>query len=272
MTYSYHDLRELLAAHGIPEADFDALTLLEAYTAAPRSAILADPTREYESDALTNAVEKRIRRVPLQYILGKWEFMGLPFVVNAHCLIPRADTEHIAEAAIARRPGRVLDLCTGSGCILAAILHACPAATGVAVDLMADALAVAAENFRLLGMADRVTLRCGDVRDRLFAPEERFDVITANPPYIAAEEMETLAPELSAEPRIALTDDGDGLSLYRAILENYRGNLAGDGVMIVEHGYRQSEAVCAMAAEYGMAARVIRDYGGNVRGAELWMA
>ena len=259
MTYSYHDLRALLASHGIPDADFDALTLLEAFTGTPRSAILADPTRECESDALTEAVEKRIRRVPLQYILGKWEFMGLPFVVNPHCLIPRADTEHIAEATIARKPKRVLDLCTGSGCILAAVLHACPDATGVAVDLMADALAVAAENFRLLGLADLV-------------PEERFDVITANPPYIAAEEMDTLAPELAAEPRVALTDGGDGLSLYRAILANYRGNLTTDGVMIVEHGYTQSEAVCAMAAEYGMAARVIRDYGGNVRGAELWMA
>ena len=121
-------------------------------------------------------------------------------------------------------------------------------------------------------MADRVQFRCGDVRELHFVPEERFDVITANPPYIAAEEMDTLAPELAAEPRIALTDGGDGLSLYRAILANYRGNLTADGVMIVEHGYRQSEAVCAMAAEYGMAARVIRDYGGNVRGAELWMA
>lgn len=272
MTYSYHDLRALLASHGIPDADFDALTLLEAFTGTPRSAILADPTREYESDALTEAVEKRIRRVPLQYILGKWEFMGLPLVVNPHCLIPRADTEHIAEAAIARKPKRVLDLCTGSGCILAAILHACPDATGVAVDLMADALAVAAENFRLLGMADRVRFRCGDVRELHFVPEERFDVITANPPYIAAAEMDTLAPELAAEPRVALTDGGDGLSLYRAILANYRGNLTADGVMIVEHGYRQSEAVCAMAAEYGMTARVIRDYGGNVRGAELWMA
>ena len=76
MTYSYHDLRALLASHEIPDADFDALTLLEAFTGTPRSAILADPTRECESDALTEAVEKRIRRVPLQYILGKWEFMA----------------------------------------------------------------------------------------------------------------------------------------------------------------------------------------------------
>lgn len=272
MTYSYHGLRALFLSQGIPDADFDALTLLEAYTGKTRSAILADPTWECESDALTEAVEKRIRRVPLQYILGKWEFMGLPFVVNEHCLIPRADTEHIAEAAIARKPKRILDLCTGSGCILAAVLHYCPAATGVAVDLMADALSVAAENFRLLGMAERVELRCADVREKRCVPAERFDVITANPPYIAVAEMETLAPELSAEPRVALTDGGDGLSLYRAILENYCGNLAENGVLILEHGYAQSEAVCAMAAEYGMAVRVILDYGGNVRGAEMWPA
>lgn len=269
MTYTYHGLRALLTAHGIPDADFDALTLLETFAGASRTAIFADPARAYESEALTDAVEKRLRRVPLQYIIGKWEFMGLPFVVNEHCLIPRADTEHIAEAAIARKPRRVLDLCTGSGCILASVLHYCPDASGVAVDCMADALAVAAENFRLLGVAERVQIVCGDVRERLIAPEERFDVITANPPYITADEMKTLAPELSAEPRIALTDGGDGLSLYQAILENFRGNLADGGVFIVEHGYAQSEAVCAMAAEYGMAARVLRDYGGNVRGAEL---
>ncbi len=269
MKYSYHDLRDLFADRGIPDADFDALTLIEAYTGATRSAILADPARAYESDALAEAVEKRLCRVPLQYILGKWEFMGLPFIVNAHCLIPRADTEHIAEAAIARKPKRVLDLCTGSGCILAAVLRYCPDAAGVAVDLMEDALEVAAENFRLLGVADRVQLRRGDVREILCAPEERFDVITANPPYIAAGELEHLAPELSAEPRVALTDGGDGLSLYRAIFENYRAHLAQDGVMIVEHGYTQSAAICAMAGEYGMTARLIRDYGGNIRGAEL---
>ena len=251
MTYTYHGLRALLTAHGIPDADFDALTLLETFAGASRTAIFADPARAYESEALTDAVEKRLLRVPL------------------HCLIPRADTEHIAEAAIARKPRRVLDLCTGSGCILASVLHYCPDASGVAVDCMADALAVAAENFRLLGVAERVQIVCGDVRERLIAPEERFDVITANPPYITADEMKTLAPELSAEPRIALTDGGDGLSLYQAILENFRGNLADGGVFIVEHGYAQSEAVCAMAAEYGMAARVLRDYGGNVRGAEL---
>ena len=177
MTYTYHGLRDLLAAHGIPDADFDALTLLETFTGASRTAIFADPARAYESEALTDAVEKRLRRVPLQYIIGKWEFMGLPFVVNEHCLIPRADTEHIAEAAIARKPRRVLDLCTGSGCILASVLHYCPDASGVAVDCMADALAVAAENFRLLGVAERVQIVCGDVRERLIAPEERFDVI-----------------------------------------------------------------------------------------------
>lgn len=269
MTYTYHGLRDLLAAHGIPDADFDALTLLETFAGASRTAVFADPARAYESEALSDAVEKRLRRVPLQYILGKWEFMGLSFVVNGHCLIPRADTEHIAEAAISRKPKRILDLCTGSGCILAAVLHYCPDAAGVAVDIMSDTLAVAAENFRRLGVADRVQIVCGDVRERLFTPAEKFDVITANPPYITAEEMETLAPELSAEPRIALTDGGDGLSLYRAIFANYRGNLAENGVLIVEHGYAQSEAIGALAAEYGMAARVIRDYGGNIRGAEL---
>lgn len=269
MNFSYRSLRDLLRDHGIPDADFDAIVLLETFAGAARSALLADPARLYTAPALTEAVEKRLARIPLQYILGTWEFMGLPFTVNGNCLIPRSDTECIAEAAIARKPARILDLCTGSGCILAAVLHFCKNAVGTAVELVPETLAVAEENFRQLGVAGRIRTICGDVREDLLPPDEEYDVITANPPYIAAAEMASLAPELSAEPRIALTDGGDGLSLYRAIFSRYRDHLAGGGVMIVEHGAAQSEAVCALAGACGMTAEPIRDYGGSLRGAVL---
>lgn len=268
--YSCRTLTARLAEAGIVDADCDALLLLERYADVSRARLIAEPERMYGTSALADAVEKRLRRVPLQYIFGCWEFMGLSFTVNEHCLIPRSDTERIAEAAIARKPARILDLCTGSGCILASVLYYCPGAVGTAVELLPDTLAVAEKNFLALGLHDRVTTVRGDVRGDVLPAEDMYDVITANPPYIAVSEMAGLAPELSAEPRVALTDEGDGLSLYDAIFQNYTAHLTADGVMLVEHGAAQSEAVHAIAGKYGLSGDTIRDYGGNIRGARLY--
>lgn len=270
-------ITEKLTACGIDNALWEALLLAEHFTGRSRSLWRADMDTDIAIPALAEAVEKRCTRYPLQYILGTWEFMGLSFVVREGCLIPRPDTEVLVEAALAhaetmkksRSPVRVLDLCTGSGCILASVLHYCPETAGIGVDLYPDALAVAEENITRLGLGNRAELRPGDVRTDLFPPETKFDLILSNPPYVTADEMTALEPELAHEPAAALTDGGDGLSLYRAILDNYLPHLAEDGVILFEHGAAQSEAVLAMGQAYGLTGKPLQDYGGNVRCAEL---
>ena len=264
----------LLAGAGIDDAGWESLLLAEHFTGRSRSLWRADMDTDIPAPALTEAVQKRMTRYPLQYILGTWEFMGLSFLVREGCLIPRPDTEILAEAAIAeakKRKGtvRVLDLCTGSGCILAPVLHYCPNTQGTAVDLYPDALMTAEANFVRLGLAERTVLLSGDVRKDIFPKDVQFDLILSNPPYVTAEEMTALEPELSYEPSTALTDGGDGLSLYKAILENYLPHLAEDGVILFEHGAAQSEAVLTLGKACGLLGTALYDYGNHPRCALL---
>ncbi len=270
-------IARLLGEAGIRDARREAMLLIGRFAGISPARILADRTEgtEYDSPLLADAVEKRSRRIPLQYILGEWEFMGLPLRVTEDCLIPRPDTEIIAERAAALLPenGRFLDLCTGSGCIACALcsLTEDRGTSGLAVELVPETAALARENLASLGFAGRCAVLTGDLGDPdpLLPPGERYDVIVSNPPYVTAEEMESLEPELSFEPRIALTDEGDGLSLIRRILALYGSRLKPGGALVIEHGWRQGEAVRALAGQYGYAYAPIRDYGGNLRGAEL---
>lgn len=257
-----------LREHGIEEADWEALLLVSHYTGKSTAYWRAERDTDIVNDDLQAAVEKRCSRYPLQYILGTWEFMGLPFRVREGCLIPRSDTEILCEKAIellGNRTATVLDLCTGSGCILASVLHHCPHATGVAVELSPDALAIAQENFATLHLTDRVSLLQGDIREDVLPPETKFDLILSNPPYVTTDEMTTLAPELSHEPAMALTDGGNGLSLYHAIFQNYLPHLAEGGTILLEHGNTQADAVLSMGKAYGLDGTVLYDYGGNPR-------
>lgn len=266
------DITGALQKAGIEDAASEAAQLICHFAGISRARLLAEkPDRSWDAQGLAEAVEKRTARTPLQYILGQWEFYGLPFFVSEDCLIPRPDTEILAERAIAclSEGGRLLDLCTGSGCIPAAVLKNTTHTTGVAVELYPKTLAVAEKNLLALGLHRRCTLLLGDATADLFPAEEKFHVITSNPPYVTAEEMESLAPELAFEPPHALTDGGNGLSILEAIVGIYKSHLADGGVMLLEHGWRQGEAVKQIAKKYGMTYRGIKDYGGNVRVAEL---
>ncbi|MGN1345298.1 MAG: peptide chain release factor N(5)-glutamine methyltransferase, partial [Eubacteriales bacterium] len=266
---------------GIDPADArrEARLLVSRFTGTPVSHLLAAPDEDFDETAvccetgltLAEAVEQRRTRRPLQYILGEWEFYGLRFAVNEHTLIPRPETERIAEAAIRLCPenGRVLDLCTGSGCIAAAILAHVPTARGVAVDLYPETLRMAEKNLTALGLSDRCTFVAGDAGTDLFDPSITFDVIVSNPPYVTAEEMQTLAPELSYEPPHALTDGGDGLSLLESIIEIYQNHLGPAGVLILEHGWQQADAVRSIAARSSLTPTPIPDYAGRTRGVIL---
>ncbi|MBR5311479.1 MAG: peptide chain release factor N(5)-glutamine methyltransferase [Clostridia bacterium] len=262
------EIAKKLSLAGIEDHGCEAALLVCHFMNISRAVLLADGrTKDYSSPALEKAVEKRCTRYPLQYIIGKWEFFGLEFEVNENCLIPRPDTEILCEEAIRllKPNGKLLDLCTGSGCIAAAVLHAGKNTVGIAVELYPETAALAEKNIKNLGLADRCRVITGDACTDLFPDDEKFDVITANPPYVTADEMNSLEPELDAEPSHALTDGGDGLSIIEAIVRIYSRHLVRDGVMLIEHGASQADAVKRIAEENGLSCRCIKDYGGNDR-------
>ncbi len=261
------EIQKRLAEAGIVDARGEGDLLISRCTGVTPAQILANPTADYDSEALAKAVARRCTHYPLQYLFGEWEFYGLTLTVSEDCLIPRPDTEILVEEAIRHLPegGKMLDLCTGSGCIAAAVLRNVPGAVGLAVDVSPGAAAMAEKNLRRHGLLLRCPVMLGDVREDCLPPGSMFDVITANPPYITAAEMAELEPELSYEPEIALTDGGDGLSLICGILKNYTPHLRPGGVMLIEHGWRQADAVREMFRQYGMESRTLRDYGGNDR-------
>ena len=208
----------MLAQAGVPDPAVDAAFLLSHVTGTPHLLLRAEGWRELTQSQLADyqaLIDRRCQREPLQYILGTAQFMGVTLRAQPGALIPRNDTETLCEQALARMQGRerVLDLCTGTGALAIAIALQFPGAQVTAADISADALAVARQNIADTGA--RVTLRQGD----LFAAAagERFDIIVSNPPYITAEEMADLQPEVCREPALALYGGLDGLDFYRRI-------------------------------------------------------
>lgn len=215
--------------------------------------------REYEI-----ALKKRAEHVPLQYIVGETEFMGLKFKVNSNVLIPRQDTETLVEEALkVVKPGmRILDLCTGSGCIIISILHNVTDVEGYAIDISKQALNVAKENAKLNDVS--VMFERSDLFDNVTGT---FDIIVSNPPYIRTEEIVKLMPEVqSFEPMEALDGKEDGLYFYREIVAKCKDYLNPDGRILFEIGYDQGEDVSALLREAGFKdVRVIKDLAQNDR-------
>jgi release factor glutamine methyltransferase len=262
------DVQRRLAAAGIEDASWEARLLAARYTGLSDARLLLMGREELDAPGLEEALSRREAREPLQYILGEWSFMGLAFLVNPHCLIPRPDTETLVEYAIRHlsKDARVADLCTGSGCIGIALAHYRPDVTVTAVDLFPETAEVAEENARRLGVSDRFTIQVGDVTKEIFSPGESFSAIVSNPPYITLEEMKELAPELSYEPRAALTDEGDGLSVIRGVLNTASRHLKTDGLLLMEFGAEQGAAVSRLAREYSFdEVHILKDAAGHDR-------
>ena len=198
---------------------------------------------------------RRLRREPMAYILGEREFWSLPLRVSPAVLVPRPESETVVEAAlesIADRaaPLRILDLGTGSGCLLLALLSELPHASGLGIDRSAAALAIARANAERLGLADRAAFREGDWGYGLAGP---FDVIVSNPPYVARTDARNLAPEVFAfEPQEALFAGADGLDAYRALAPDCARLLAQDGVTCLEIGQGQGASVAAILRRHGL--------------------
>lgn len=282
--YGVHKLSEA----GIDEAALDARLLLEYVCHTNRNDLLVHGDREVaepERQSYYEIIEKRKQHIPLQHITGEQEFMGLSFEVNEHVLIPRQDTEVLVEEAMRYlHDGMdILDMCTGSGCILLSLLHYSNDCRGVGADISAQALEVAERNavrlykqkaqYGELGEKDILRSDCCFVQSDMFeAVEGKFDLIVSNPPYIPSDVIPTLMEEVKAhEPMSALDGKADGLFFYREIAAKAGDYLTGGGRLFFEIGHDQAEAVSHIMEQNGYKnITVVKDLAGLDRVVHGW--
>ena len=252
--------RALLSQEDAQTASLMARNLLCSITGKTQEAVIADRDL-YASDAVCAAMEQAVDRIlkgePLAYVLGEWEFYGLTLQVNPNVLIPRDDTCAVTDLAIKKalfleQDPRILDLCTGSGCIGLAVASRVTDARVTLADISREAIQVAKKNASLLKLNNRVSCVTADA---LAAPPAflgKFDMIISNPPYITTQEMSELPDSVSKfEPHMALHGGDDGLDFYRAIARNYSSALKPGGYLCFEFGMGQGDAVCRILNENG---------------------
>ena len=228
-------------------------------------------TDAYSDDVeVQNAVERRILREPLQYILGTTYFANEVYHVTPDCLIPRPDTEILVEYARANIPSgeHFIDLCTGSGCVAISTLTGTKNTTCEAVDISVGALDLATKNATLNGVADRIEFIRADALSMPLGKDKPYAVLS-NPPYVTEAEYSALEKELYFEPKIALVGADEGLEFYKGIVPLYKNRIKDDGFIAFEIGKDQAAALTAISAEEGMQIEIIKDYQGHDRVAVL---
>ena len=258
-----------LQAAGIEEAALDARLLLEAVCGTDRNDLLVhgeQPVAPEAEEKYLNWIRQRAEHIPLQQLTGEQGFMGLTFSVNEHVLIPRQDTEILVEEVLKELHDgmRVLDMCTGSGCILLSLLHYSNDCEGLGVDLSAEALEVAGRNVLKVLTPEKAEHAHFLQSDLFEKVEGKFEIIVSNPPYIASAEVEKLMPEVrDHEPRMALDGTEDGLYFYRRIIEEAGKHLVSSGMLFFEIGYDQGQAVSELMRTEGYCdVQVVQDYAG----------
>ena len=271
MTYRecYEQGCRTLQAAGIEEAALDARLLLEAVCGTDRNDLLVhgeQPVAPEAEEKYLNWIRQRAEHIPLQQLTGEQGFMGLTFNVNEHVLIPRQDTEILVEEVLKELHDgmRVLDMCTGSGCILLSLLHYSNDCEGLGVDLSAEALEVAGRNVLKVLTPEKAEHAHFLQSDLFEKVEGKFEIIVSNPPYIASAEVEKLMPEVrDHEPRMALDGTEDGLYFYRRIIEEAGKHLVSSGMLFFEIGYDQGQAVSELMRTEGYReVQVMQDYAG----------
>lgn len=259
-------LAQRFLAAGLDTPDLDARILVGHALKLDHAALAAQADRrltDAEADAIAALARRRLNREPVARIVGAREFWGLPLALNADTLVPRPETETVVEAALAAlgdtrsRALRIADLDTGSGALLLALLSELPAAHGVGTDISTSALDCARSNAAALGLAERASfVAC----DHGAALANGFDLVVANPPYVASGDIAGLAPEVrDFDPHRALDGGADGLAAYRAIAGDARRLLAPHGLLVLELGAGQRDAVHSLTAAAGLAPAVCRD-------------
>ena len=257
---------ETLQNAGIADAKIDAFTLLEMASGVNRTTYLLykdHKVNEQQFESYKRLIERRAAHEPCQYIVGKCEFMGFEFEVNPSVLIPRQDTETLVEEVLKIMPGksRVLDLCTGSGAIAISLQRYRPDIYPTAVDISGEALNVAVANSRARHcIIDFVQSDLFEALD----PNEKFDVIVSNPPYVSDAEYETLMPEVKDhEPALALKAGEKGLDIYERLISDAPSYLKEGGILALEIGCSQAEAVTKLMEAQGFVEiKVVKDLAG----------
>src|SRR4051812_14276610 len=239
------DGAEKLRAIGVDNPRLEARLLLAHATGRNPASLLRDLQDPVDTAGFDTLLARRLRHEPLAHLTGRREFWSLDFAVSPATLIPRPDSETVVEAALDLLPGRdrawrLLDLGTGSGCLLLALLHERPCAFGVGVDIVPAAAALAARNAAALGLRARAAFLCGSWAEALAGP---FDLVVSNPPYIPSGSIAALMPEVAEhEPRTALDGGADGLDAYRRTLADLSRMLSPGGAAVLELGAGQADA------------------------------
>ena len=268
-------LRALLSTSALAPTEAKILMayVLEKYYQLPRSALLSRDDMSLHTEALAHWKELETRRSngePIAYLVGKRGFHNIELYVAPGVLIPRPETELLVEIGLLEikslnEPARILDLGTGSGAIALAIAHEAPQALLSATDRSLEALEIAKTNAKQLNVADRVKFYQGSWYEAL-DPSASFDIILSNPPYISPHDSHLSLGDLRFEPLSALTDHKDGLSCLEAIISGAKGRLKPNGLLAVEHGFDQSEAVIALMKQVGFCdVQIHIDLGGHYR-------
>lgn len=233
-----------------------------------RADLIRDPNREVETETFHALIDRRLRHEPLAHILGRREFWSLDFQVSPATLIPRPDSETLVEAALAAvaagsPPDRILDLGTGTGCLLLALLHELPDAFGIGIDIAPAAARLARTNAAQLGLIDRAAFIAGDWTNSL---DGRFDLVISNPPYIKAADIPGLMADVALyEPLQALDGGADGYDAYRTIIRDLPDRLTPHGIAVLELGAGQAGDVAALAHHAGFNTSLHLDLAGIQR-------
>lgn len=264
------ELTDRFSAAGIDCAPFEVRCLLEDLGGLARGAAITEREMSQQAVlAVRAAADERVAGRPLQYILGEWEFLNLKLSVGEGVLIPRPDTEILCETVAARMQDlpnpKVIDLCAGSGCVGLGIASLLPESTVTAVEVSDAAFPFLEKNIARYPQYAVKAVKADILTDHK-AFDGTYDAVVSNPPYIPAADIEGLMREVQHEPRLALDGGADGLTFYRAILTAWAPKLKAGGLLAVEIGFDQGEAVNRLFGEAGLCnTRVIKDYGGNNR-------
>ena len=244
-----------LRAAGIDTADIDVRRLLAATLKVSAAHLLARPELRLsaeEAQLFAARIERRLAREPVSRILGRQQFYGRSFAISRHTLDPRPDSETLIEAVLqlvrsdgaSSRPLRIVDVGTGSGCLLLTLLCELPQATGLGTDLSGAALGVARANAAALGVQDRVAWLERDLLENI---DGHFHILVSNPPYLSSAAMATLEPEVAQfDPALALDGGGDGLAVFRRLSTGRLGEVVGNGWVVLEVGHDQADRVAEM--------------------------
>ena len=262
------DAVKILTDAGVESPRHDAREIFMRLGGIPLQSLIACDV-ELSDTEISDAIARRARREPLQYIIGEVDFYREKYKVSPDCLIPREDTEILVDLAVKNIPEgkRFLDLCTGSGCIAVSTLKNTRGTHAVAVDLSESALSLARYNAEKNGVCDRVKFLCADALSD--AVDGRFYAVLSNPPYVTEEAYKGLQPEIYFEPKMAFVGGADGGDFYRKMIPLYKNNLEDGGFLAFEIGYDQGELLTNLGEENAMSVEIIKDYSGNDRVAIL---